>query len=181
MDEILVIQNTIHEIRGYKVMLDSDLARLYEVETRVLNQAVKRNLTRFPIDFMFQLTGNERETLISQIVTSKTLERRGGRQKLPYAFTEQGVAMLSSVINSDRAIAVNIQIMRVFSQMRQYALVQGNTNERIADLRQLLMLHIGQTDKKFEQNDSRITEIFILLNNLIEKSPERKMIGFKMD
>ena len=93
MMDLQLIQNKIYEIRGYKVMLDFDLAELYEVETRVLNQAVKRNSKRFPMDFMFQLNKNEWETLISQFVISKT-EKRGGTQKLPYAFTEQGVAML---------------------------------------------------------------------------------------
>jgi hypothetical protein len=110
MDELLPIQNIIYEIRGKKVMLDSDLARLYEVETKVLNQAVKRNLARFPADFMFQLTEEEwrtirpqfaifnQETLRSQFVTSKITERRGGRQFLPYVFTEHGILMLSSVL-----------------------------------------------------------------------------------
>jgi ORF6N domain len=101
--QIEAIQTKIYEIRGLKVMLDYDLAELYEVQTRVLNQAVKRNIKRFPNDFMFQLNKNEWGILISQIVTSKT-ERRGGTQKLPYAFTEQGVSMLSGILNSDKAI-----------------------------------------------------------------------------
>ena len=100
-NNLIPIQNLIYEIRGHKVMLDSDLARLYEVETKVLNQSVKRNIERFPADFMFQITQEEYEVLRSQIVTSKIkTETRGGRQYLPYVFTEQGVAMLSSVLKS---------------------------------------------------------------------------------
>lgn len=103
MKEISQLQSLIYTIRGYKVMLDSDLAALYEVETKVLNQAVKRNIERFTGDFMFQLTGEEFETLRSQIVTSKlTDEKRGGRQYLPYVFTEQGVAMLSGILKINR-------------------------------------------------------------------------------
>src|SRR3990167_8055506 len=109
------ILNGILFIRGKKVMLDKDLAHLYQVETRVLIQAVKRNMERFPNDFMFQLTKEEFENLISQFVTSS----HGGTRKLPYAFTEQGVAMLSSVLNSKRAILVNIQIIRTFTKLRE--------------------------------------------------------------
>lgn len=109
------IENIIFIIRGQKVMLDADLAKLYSVKTKVLIQAVKRNLARFPADFRLQLNKSEHETLRSQFVTS----RWGGRRYLPYAFTEQGVAMLSSVLNSERAIQVNIQIMRTFTKLRQ--------------------------------------------------------------
>lgn len=104
MKELVTIQNMIYEIRGHRVMLDSNLAMLYEVETRVLNQAVKRNVERFPHDFMFQLSKEEFENLISQNVTSKW----GGVRKMPYAFTEQGVAMLSGILKSKRAIETNI-------------------------------------------------------------------------
>jgi len=114
--EIQYIQSKIHGIRGYKVILDADLAEMYQVETRVLNQAVKRNHKRFPDDFMFRLTEDEYKSLISQFVISN----RGGRRKLPYAFTEQGVAMLSGLLNSDTAIQVNIHIMRAFVGMRQF-------------------------------------------------------------
>jgi hypothetical protein len=106
----------IHEIRGCKVMIDSDLAALYQVETKVLNQAVKRNRERFPADFMFQLDEEEWQVLRSQNVTSKIDEKRGGRRVAPYAFTEHGILMLSSVLKSDIAIEVNIKIMRVFVQ-----------------------------------------------------------------
>ena len=118
MNDLVQIQNLIYVIRGQRVMLDRDLARLYEVETRVLNQAVKRNIERFPENFMFQLTHEEFEELrpISQIVISP---KGGGRQKLPFVFTEQGVAMLSSVLRSKKAIQTNIQIMNTFVKMRQ--------------------------------------------------------------
>lgn len=113
--ELQIIQSKIYEIRGQKVMLDFDLAGLYQVETRVLNQAVKRNSKRFPVDFMFQLNAEEWEILKSQIVISSW----GGTRKLPFAFTEQGLAMLSGVLNSDIAIEVNISIMRAFVAVRQ--------------------------------------------------------------
>ena len=120
MNEVIQIQNLIYEIRGIKVMLDSDLAKLYGVETFNLNKAVKRNIERFPKDFMFQLTKEEYESLIFQNGISKS--QRGGRRFMPYVFTEQGVAMLSSVLNSEQAIAINIQIMRTFVQLKQFAL-----------------------------------------------------------
>ena len=112
------IGKIIYQFRGKQVMLDSDLALLYEVETKILNKAVKRNINRFPQDFMFRLTKNESESLRFQIGTSK----RGGRRYPPYAFTEHGILMLSSVLNSKRAIEVNIQIMRTFVQLRRHAL-----------------------------------------------------------
>jgi len=161
----------IYEIRGQKVMFDSDLAALYEVELRSLNQAVKRNISRFPSDFMFQLTDDEWNSLRSQFVTSNAKSNRGGRRYVPYVFTEQGVSMLSSVINSERAIKVNINIMRTFVQLRHYVLDKSGTNEQIAELRKLLMLYI-------EKNDKRVNEIIIALNNLIEKPPQTRRIGF---
>ena len=131
MNEIVKIQNLIYEIRGFKVMLDSDLAKLYGVETRVLNQSVKRNLERFPDNFMFQLTPDEFQLLISQIVISKNPnEKRGGRQKLPYVFTEQGVAMLSSVLRSKQAIQTNIQIMNTFVKVRHFVLENKELTQR---------------------------------------------------
>lgn len=111
------IERRIYLIRRHKVMLDSELADLYQVETKVFNQAVKRNLDRFPADFMFQLTAQEAQSLRSQIVTSNP--QRGGRRYLPYCFTEQGVAMLSGVLNSHRAVQVNIEIMRAFVRLRE--------------------------------------------------------------
>ena len=191
-NELAQIQNMIYEIRGQKVMLDSDLAVLYEVEVKRLNEAVKRNIERFPEDFMFQLTDDEWDSLRSLIATSKDLRsqivisnderdslrsqfvtsksNRGGRRYLPYVFTEQGVAMLSSVINSGRAIEVNISIMRAFVQLRHYVLSQDK-DEQIADLRKLLMLYI-------EKNDKRVNEIIFALNNLIAEPPKMKRIGF---
>ena len=114
--EIEQIQEMIYVIRGQRVMLDSDLAKLYGVETKVLNQAVKRNLKRFPVDFMFQLSSEEHELLRSQFVTSTG---RTGRRYAPYAFTEQGVAMLSGVLRSERAVEVNIEVMRAFVRLRR--------------------------------------------------------------
>ncbi len=126
--ELELIRNKIYEIRNYRVMLDFDLAAMYQVETRVLNQSVKRNIKRFPSDFMFQLSEYEWEILKSQIVISSW----GGTRKLPYAFTEQGVAMLSGLLNSDVAIAVNISIMRAFVAIRQ--LVFNPSIDKVGEL-----------------------------------------------
>ena len=125
--ELQIIQNKIYKIRGQRVMLDFDLAGMYEVETRTLNQAVKRNNTRFPVDFMFQLSENEFENLTSQIVTSSW----GGTRKLPFAFTEHGVTMLASVLRSEKAIEINIKIVRAFIALRQYALGYAELNQKI--------------------------------------------------
>jgi phage regulator Rha-like protein len=163
------LHELIYEIRGQKVMLDSDLASLYGVELRSLNQAVKRNIGRFPLDFMFQLENDEWDSLRSHFVISKG--NRGGRRYAPYAFTEQGVSMLSSVLNSERAIEVNINIMRAFVKLRHYALSNSDTNAQIAELRKLLMLYI-------EKNDKRVNDIILALNNLIEKPPKTRTIGF---
>lgn len=171
-NEIVPIQNMIYEIRGQKVMLDSDLAGLYGVETKRFNEAVKRNIKRFPADFMFQLTENEWENLRSQIATSSL--SHGGRRYLPSVFTEQGVSMLSSVLKSERAIEVNIDIMRAFVKLRHYVFSQTDTNEQISELRKLLLLYI-------EQNDERVNDIIIALNKLIEKPKEIKKIGFSPD
>lgn len=130
MNEITPIQNMIYEIRGYKVMLDSDLAKLYSVEVKRLNEAVKRNIQRFPEDFMFQLTRDEWKDLRSQIATFSTDKRKYA----PYAFTEQGVAMLSSVLNSEQAITINIQIMRVFVQIKQFALTNKDLTQRLNEM-----------------------------------------------
>ena len=125
--ELQIIQNKIYEIRGQKVMLDFNLAELYEVETRVLNQAVKRNLKRFPTDFMFKLTNAELENLMSQIVTSSW----GGLRKLPYAFTEHGVTVLASVLRSEKAIEINIQIVRAFIALRQFVIGYAELNQKL--------------------------------------------------
>ena len=148
-------------------MLDRDLAILYGIETKVLNQAVKRNMSRFPEDFMFQLTEIEFQNLKSQIVTSSW----GGSRKLPSAFTEHGVLMLSSVLKSDKAIQVNIQIMRIFTKVRQMLL---DTTE--------LKIDILQIQKKLENHDKNIELVFSYLDELIEKKenePPRPTIGYK--
>ena len=183
MNELIPIQNMIYTIRGQKVMLDSDLAMLYEVETKVLNQAIKRNIERFPQDFMFQLSQEEWQVLRSQIVTSKlnVEEKRGGRQYLPYAFTEQGVAMLSGVLKSKKAIEANIQIMRTFVQLRQYAISQISQSKEIEEVKKMLLLYMENTDNKISKQQKEINTIIQALNNLIEAPKETKQIGFKVN
>ena len=164
------ISNKIYFIRNQKVMLDSDLASLYDVETRTLNQAVKRNISRFPADFMFQLTENEYNSLRSQIVILK--KGRGEHQKyLPFAFTEHGILMLSSVLKSDKAIQTNIQIVRIFTKVRQMLL---DTTE--------IKVDILQIQKKLENHDKNIELVFSYLDELTEKKEnesERVKIGYK--
>jgi phage regulator Rha-like protein len=174
--KILPIQDMIYEIRGQRVMLDRDLADLYGVELKVMNQAVKRNIRRFPSDFMFQLTNEEWKKQRSQIVTFK----KDTRKYKPYAFTEQGVSMLSSVINSERAIEVNINIMRAFIKLRHYVLTKSDTNEQIAELRKLLMVYIENNDNKLSEHDKIIEQIIVALNNLITKPPKTGRIGFSV-
>jgi hypothetical protein len=128
--ELTQLQSKIHYIRGEKIIYDFDLATLYEVDTKVLNQAVKRNSIRFPEDFMFQITGDELESNWSQFVTSSNKHR--GKKYLPYAFTEQGVAMLSSILRSDKAAIVNIAIMRVFVEIRKAIGLQSEISQRIS-------------------------------------------------
>ncbi|MBK7123628.1 MAG: ORF6N domain-containing protein [Chitinophagaceae bacterium] len=146
-------------------MLDSDLSALYQVETRRLNEQVTRNKERFPEDFMFQLTGDEYEKLISQFATSSW----GGRRKLPYAFTEQGVAMLSSVLNSPTAINVNIQIIRVFTKMRALLMTHKD-----------ILLQLEKMEKKMGSHDEQIALIFGYLKKLLTPvQPPRQRIGFR--
>ena len=145
--ELEVIQNRIYEIRGYKVILDKDLAELYEVTTSNLNKAVKRNLDRFPEDFMFQLNNNEFD-LIFQNGTSSW----GGTRKLPYAFTEHGIAMLAGLLNSQKAISVNIQIVRAFIMLRQYALGYAELNQKLENF----ML---ETNLQFKDIYQALTEL----------------------
>lgn len=146
---IEVIENKIFIIRGQKVMLDSDLAQLYGVETRIINRDVKRNVNRFPDDFMFQLTEEEWNSLKSQNGISK--KTKGGRRFLPYAFTEYGVLMLSNVLNSDKAINISIQIIRVFDKLRKFALTQNQLTERIASLEQAFMSYSKDNNKDIEE------------------------------
>jgi hypothetical protein len=134
------IERKIYQIRGQKVMLDADLAGLYQVETSNLNKAVKRNLDRFPQDFMFQLVGEEVESLIFQFGISKPAGR-GGRRYMPYVFTEQGVAMLSSVLKSARAIEVNIAIMRTFVRLRQYLATHQDLARKLEDVERTQQQH----------------------------------------
>jgi phage regulator Rha-like protein len=184
--ELTQIQNMIYEIRGQKVMLDLDLAGLYEVEVKRLNEATKRNIERFPDDFMFKLTQEEWDSLRSQIVTANLKSQIatsswGGRRKLPNVFTEHGVLMLSNVLNSPEAITMSIQIIRVFDKLRKFALEQTSKDIRMEDIRKLLMLHIENTDHKFSKQDEIIKQIVLALNNLIEKPPKTKKIGFNTD
>lgn len=171
------ILNRIYVVRGQKIMLDEDLAAMYKVETRRLNEQVKRNRTRFPKDFMFALTNREFENLKSQNATSILPAGKagwGGRRKLPNAFTEQGVAMLSSILNSETAIEVNIRIIRVFTKMREFALTHKDI------LKQLALL-----EKEVKGNSKDIENIFMVLKELIEKQntppspPKRNTIGYK--
>ena len=167
-----IIEKKIYLIRGQRVMFDSDLAQLYGVETKVLNQAVKRNLKRFPGDFMFRLTKEEFENLRSQIVASSlrsqivTLKPDRGRHRiyLPYAFTEQGVAMLSSVLNSNRAIKVNIAIMRVFVNIR-----------RLVSANRIILTELNQLEDKVQSHDKKIRTIF----EVIHKQSETKLLSPK--
>jgi hypothetical protein len=164
-----IVMNKIYYIREHKVMLASDLAELYDIETRILNQAVNRNLKRFPSDFMFQLSDDEYKSLTSQFVMSK--KGRGGRRVLPFVFTEHGVLMLSSVLNSDRAIAVNIQVMRIFTRVRR--MLTDNTE---------LRLEIERIKSKLENQDKNMEIVFRYLDELIDKSPDpvpRKAVGYK--
>ena len=167
--ELELIKNSILEIRGKRVILDYELAKLYEVETKALKQAVRRNIDRFPEDFMFQLTKEEWKLLRSQSVTLEI--GKGHHPKyLPFAFTEQGVAMLSAVLNSQRAVQTSVLIMRAFVLMRQWALEYQDLQEKLTDL-----------EKRFGQ---KFTDIEQVLNYLIQKDQNqvqqvgRKKIGF---
>lgn len=164
-DEAVI--SKIYLIRKHKVMLDDDLAELYQVETGRLNEQVKRNVDRFPEDFMFQLTNKEWESLKSQFAISK--KGRGGRRYAPFAFTEHGVLMLSSVLNSEQAIQVNIQIMRIYTKLREMIL----TNKDI-------LLKLEQMEKKIVRHDDDIKLIFDYLRELLNpKAGPMRKIGFK--
>ena len=169
MDTLVQIQNLIYVIRGQRVMLDSDLAMLYEVETKMLNRAVKRNITRFPEHFMFQLTKTEWEFLRCQNGTFKN----DIRKYLPYAFTEQGVAMLSSVLRSEKAIQINIQIMDTFVAMRKWAIENKEMAQRLTELERYFMQHC-------KENQSDIKELKEAMDLLIDRTKPAK-IGFKTD
>jgi hypothetical protein len=160
-----VVMRKIYLIRDQKVMLDDDLANLYQVETRRLNEQVKRNRGRFPKDFMFQLTEAESKNLMSQNATSSW----GGRRKRPYVFTEHGVLMLSSVLNSERAIQVNIRIMRIYAKLREMLM----TNKDI-------LLKIEKLERKVVKHDQDIKIVFEYLKNLLNpKTGPMRRIGFR--
>jgi phage regulator Rha-like protein len=175
MGELQNIKSMIVKIRGYQVMLDADLAKIYQVETKRLNEAVKRNIDRFPPEFMFQLTQAEYDNLRSQFATSK--DSKGGRRYLPFAFTEHGVIMLSSVLNSKIATQINISVVKAFIEMRRY--IAKPIRKKLDDLEKVLMLHIDDTNINFKEHAAIINEIITKLNNLIETPPEpKRKIGF---
>ncbi len=185
MQIIQSIQTRIYEVRGERVMLDRDLATLYQTETKALNLAVKRNPKRFPNDFMFQLTKEEFESLRLQIETLEKTEnplrlqietsnKRGGNRYLPYVFTEQGVAMLSGVLNSDRAIDMHVAIMRAFIEIKKVVLRQNDLKEQMKDIKERLGEH-----------DVQLNQIYDAMENLLDekagqrKWEDRERIGFK--
>ena len=188
-EDLIIVQNLIYEIRGQKVMLDSDLAKLYQVETKVLNQAVKRNSKRFPPDFMFQLDNKEFAILKSQFVTSSW----GGTRKLPYAFTEQGVAMLSGLLHSDVAIDANIAIMRAFVQVRQYLLTTASMSAELKELRAKVDLlamqqeeNLGAVNDLSEDVRKDIDNLYLAIGELSSRIEEKKRepqrrIGFQQN
>lgn len=174
--ETNVFQTKIHEIRGVKVIFDFDLATLYEVETKVLNQAVKRNLIRFPEDFMFQLTLSEWDRNSSQFVTSSSKHR--GNTYLPYVFTEQGVAMLSSVLRSEKAALINIAIMRAFVEIRITIALESSLSQQILELKNNL-------EERLSEHDIQLMEIYTVMEQFVDEKQERtnwenrKRLGYK--
>lgn len=164
-------------LREQRVLLDADLAELYGVETKVLVQAVKRNMARFPQDFMFQLSAEEFAVLRSQTVTSNT--GRGGRRTAPYAFTEQGVAMLSSVLGSARAIGVNIEIMRTFVRVRELAISHSDLAKRLLELEEKTELVSMQHDTFSRTTRNQLKQVFDALRELMTPpNPPKRPIGF---
>lgn len=169
------ILNHIYAVRGQKVMPDRDLAEMYGVETKQLKRQVKRNIERFPKDFMFELATKEFENLRSQIDTSSW----GGTRYMPMAFTEQGVAMLSSILNSKTAIGVNIRIIRAFTKMREFALTHKDILTQLAKLEK----EVSSNSRTTEKNSKDIQNIFMVLKELIEKqavSKPKNSVGFKL-
>ena len=184
-----IIQNKIYEVRGQRVMLDYDIALLYSVETRILNQAVKRNINKFPEDFMFQLTNEEWNLLTfskpstsnsSQFVMSVSKNR--GKKYSPFAFTEHGVTMVASILKSKKAIEMNIAIVRAFISIRHYLYTQNNLTEKLNEIRQELKI-------KIDEHDTQLSSIYDALENLLDKKQDeeltkekwnkRQRIGFK--
>lgn len=181
MDELVIIENKIYKIRGQKVMLDFDLAEMYQVETKNLNKAVKRNIERFPEDFMFQLTSEEMANLRFQIGTSSW----GGTRYLPFAFTEQGVAMLSGILRSPQAVEVNINIMRAFVHMRQYLLSHVSRQEldelkqRIEYLEEDISSDRENNENQFEELFAAFTKVSAIIQSKTTPLSRVKIQGFK--
>ena len=171
------IQTKIYEIRGRQVMLDFDLAKMYDVETKVLNQAVKRNIERFPKDFMFRLTGDEWNDMRSQFVTASNQSKRNIKVT-PYAFTEHGVTMLASILKSEKAVMISIQIVRAFVAMRTYLAELASTSKEIAELKNRIMT----LEEQSEENQTAFDEIYLALSELAQKQKRaanpRNPIGF---
>ena len=188
-EDLIIVQNLIYEFRGKKVMLDFDLAKLYRVETRVLNQSVKRNLKRFPPDFMFQLDNKEFASLKSQFVTSSW----GGRRTPPLAFTEEGIAMLASVLHSDVAIAANISILRAFVKVREYLLMTSSVSAELNELRAKVDLlamqqeeNLGAVNDLSEDVRQDIDNLYLAIGELSSRIEEKKQapkrkIGFQQN
>ena len=177
----ILVEKKIFLIRSKQVMIDRDLAELYGVETKVINQAVKRNIERFPEEFRFQLTEDEINELVTNCDRFNTLKHSS---VCPYAFTEQGVAMLSAVLHSETAVQVSIRIMNAFVQLRHYVnsqIVKTDNKAELAEIRRLLLLHIDHCDKKFSEQDKKINQIIQVLNNLIEEPESKRKIGFVND
>lgn len=165
-DEVII--NRIYFVRGQKIMLDRDLAELYGVETKVLKQAVRRNMKRFPEDFMFEMNKEEFENWRSQIVTSNEGDKKGLRYP-PFCFTEQGVTMLSCILNSKRAITINIQIIRIFAKLREMIITHKD-----------ILLKLEQLEKKVTSHDENIQRIFGALKQLLNPPQQpRRRIGFR--
>ena len=196
-DEMILIQNLIHDIRGRRVMLDSDLAKLYGIETRVLKQAVRRNIGRFPDDFMMELSLEEYDTMLSssrsQFVTLDKSGRGTNAKYKPFVFTELGVAMLSSVLNSETAIHANISIMRAFVQVREYLLAASCVSAELRELRakvDLLQLqqeeNLGAVNDLSEDVRGEIDNLYLAIAELSTRLEEKKneprpKIGFKQN
>ena len=174
MTEINLIQQKIHEVRGEMVMFDYDLAMLYEVDTRSLNQAVKRNIERFPIDFMFRLTIKEWEVMISQNVVSSAGRRK--KNATPFAFTEHGVAMISGVLKSEKALMMNISIIRMFIEMKRVLIKNATIKGQLQEMRE----RIGEHDVQLNKIYDTIEHLLDLTMNRV-KWNERIIIGFKED
>ena len=188
-EDLMIVQNLIYEIRGQKVMLDFDLARLYQIETKALNQAVKRNAERFPSDFMFRLTAEEVLNMRSQIVTAS----KRNTSAPPFAFTEQGVAMLASVLKSPIAVAASISIMRAFVQVRQYLRTSASMSAELNELRakvDLLALQreedLGAVNDLSEDVRQDIDNLYLAIGELSSRMEEKKQeprrkIGFQQN